>query len=221
MNVQNTLLARVIALLDGVAQYQSISQEKRRKRKATMKLSRTRKRIKLSHALPPDASTLGEGEAVQLGGGDDQESEVVPVTESPAILQHLIIGINEVTKDLEALARAFRQSVSAGSSTKAETSGVTEKPHGRLLLVCKDDVDPPILIDHLPNLVAACNSARHRSSSSDITWMVPLSKGTESTLADGLGLRRASAMIIKVSECHILPLLERLKMIAEHRSRIH
>ena len=199
MNIQNMLLARVVSMLDGVAQHQNASQEKRKKRKATMKSTRSRKRVKTSHTTYQNAGTLGEDDVAQPEGGDGEELADEPIAVPPAVLQHLVIGINEVTKTLESLARAFRESVSADDPTKEAPRHDSDNPHGRIVLVCKEDVDPPILIDHLPNLVAACNSARHRSSTPDVTWMVPLSKGTESTLADGLGLRRASVMIIEVS----------------------
>lgn len=112
---------------------------------------------------------------------------------TPSILNHLTIGINEVTKMLELTAKAQRH---AASSEPPEAA--TQRPStSRLVAVCLPDINPSVLVGHLPNLVAACNST---SSSGELrrTWLVPLPKGAEQALATAVGLKRVATIAIDV-----------------------
>lgn len=66
----------------------------------------------------------------------------------------------------------------------------------RIVLVCRADIDPPLLVSHIPHLVAACNSA---TTDPDMrVKLVTLPKGAENTLAHAMGLRRAAVLAFDV-----------------------
>ncbi|KAI0756750.1 hypothetical protein C8Q80DRAFT_53649 [Daedaleopsis nitida] len=97
----------------------------------------------------------------------------------PSILQHVRFGINEVTRHLESLASSYRKSVTADGARTREVTSVDSDAmsKARIVIACRGDVDPPILIGHLPNLVAACNSLRKHTTTSQRTFLVPMPKG--------------------------------------------
>ena len=99
-----------------------------------------------------------------------------------------------MTRKLESLIKLSRQTViiSDKGALSPETSS---HPHIRVFFVCRADIDPPILIDHLPHLVSACNSSR---KAPDFVKLVPLPKGAEFTLAAAMGLRRVAVMAVDV-----------------------
>ena len=187
----------MVATLEGVAEFQMDAQERQKKRKHAEKPEKSRKRAKRLQETP---GTEQAAQATQAEVDDAEDEPPIapeePAAQPPPILQHVIVGINECTKDLEGMARAFRETLPAQVS---DHSTPKRDSCPRIVLVCRGDVDPPILIGHIPSLVAACNSARHRLSDAAVTWLVPLSKGSESSLAAAMGLRRTSVMVIKVS----------------------
>lgn len=189
-------------MLEGVAEHQLGNQEINRKRKRAERSVKPRKRVKNAQDITSSTEQMAEdSQAVNV-----DSSPAAPPAESgvssesaaraPSVLQHISVGINQCTKDLEGVAKMFRDGTSAPSPDHA-----TRESSPRIVLVCRGDVDPPLLIAHLPALVAACNSTRHQLSDAAITWLVPLSKGSESSLAAAMGLRRVSVMVVKV---HIL-----------------
>ncbi|KAI6120627.1 hypothetical protein EDD16DRAFT_826432 [Pisolithus croceorrhizus] len=115
-----------------------------------------------------------------------------------------VIGINQVTRALE------RQLRSARWLTTVRDPGqpaISQEPSSELSVVfaCSSDVNPLILVEHIPHLVASCNSlsTAKRGSTTNVK-LVPLPKGSESTLARAVGLRTAA--VIGVYENHpILP----------------
>jgi ribonuclease P/MRP protein subunit POP3 len=171
-NVQNALLAAVLPLLDGVAEYHVNRPSKSRKRK---------REERESDAASKKSAT----------------NDVKPPT--PAILEHITMGINQVTKELEYQVKAAR------SGTPAAVDEQSSKPVKKikLVLVCRADVDPPILIDHIPHLVAAYNSNIQPKASvdldresSEVVKLGILPKGSELLLAEAVGLRRVSILAI-------------------------
>jgi len=129
----------------------------------------------------------------------DQDT-VIPT--APPIIPHLILGINRVTKRLEDQARAYRQTLTA---TKTITDDGTSQPPPSgpisVVFVCRADVDPPLLISHLPTLIASCNSSRNAltdPNSYPPIKLVPVPKGSESLLADATGLRRLAVLALDV-----------------------
>jgi len=128
--------------------------------------------------------------------GADQE----PVTPTvPPIIPHLILGINQVTKRLEHQARAYRQVANPASPvTDHDTPSPPPEPIS-VVFVCRADVDPPLLISHLPTLIASYNSSRKtltEPESSPPIKLVPIPKGSESLLADATGLRRLAVLAL-------------------------
>jgi ribonuclease P/MRP protein subunit POP3 len=189
-NVQNALLAAVLPLLDGVAEYHVNRPSKSRKRKREERESDAASKKSASNA------TLGN---VQLMNIDQTmtANDVKPPT--PAILEHITMGINQVTKELEYQVKAAR------SGTPAAVDEQSSKPVKKikLVLVCRADVDPPILIDHIPHLVAAYNSNIQPKASvdldresSEVVKLGILPKGSELLLAEAVGLRRVSILAI-------------------------
>jgi ribonuclease P/MRP protein subunit POP3 len=117
------------------------------------------------------------------------------------IVRHLIVGINEVTKSLERQAKHTRRKLTV--SDKGNITHADIQPFIKFVFVCRADIDPPLLVAHLPHLVAACNSyVRDHGSSGeflDAVKVVPLPKGAELSLAEAIGFRRAAVLALDVS----------------------
>lgn len=205
VNLQNSILARVIDMSEGVSEYHLSREKMSRKRKRSQKGSnsrRSKRRCPGEQAVQADGN-VGEDPEPTTAYIDpafppaprtepDDETSGNSILPQPVIRPHLTTGINEVTKLLERVAQSYRQTISALDTLVPESRSDTASI---LILVCRGDVDPPILIDHLPYLVAACNSSRSDSLDNGI-WLVPLQKGAESSLADALGLRRVSVLAV-------------------------
>lgn len=161
-NVQNAALAHLIRLLDGVSEFH------------TRRDSRNRSVKRQKRA--PSTSKVGPSTAPM--------EEEPP--QRPAILQHVSIGINEVTKHLEAMNKQRRE---------PQTLQDNPSPPLRFIFVCRADVDPPLLIDHMPHSVAAYNSTKPP----DTLILIPLPKGAASALAGAVGLRRVAVVGVHVS----------------------
>ncbi|KAJ7446488.1 hypothetical protein B0H11DRAFT_1824179 [Mycena galericulata] len=184
MNLQNIALACTISLLDGVSDYNFARNQANRKRKSLHKDSKQNKKRKVD----ADTSTIPT-DTVQP---EVDVSEDTTLPERPAVIPHLVIGINEVTKRLDAQIRSLRKIVSSKAKSAAEPTPCLVPI--KVIVVCRADVDPPILIDHLPHEVAAFNS----SKPSEPIKMIPLPKGAESALAKAIGVRRAAVIAMDV-----------------------
>ncbi|KAG8702224.1 hypothetical protein FRC08_003623 [Ceratobasidium sp. 394] len=156
-------------------------------------------------------STKRAKESRDAAGSDRTNTEHEPTVESvpqitstlailpiPPLLKHCTFGINEVTKRLEALAKP---------SLTAEIRSAS-RPRLRAVLVCRSDIDPPLLIAHFPILVATSNSSLPADSSDDkYVKLVALPMRAEHTLAEVTGLRRVAVMALDAET----PGLERLE----------
>ncbi|KAJ6621191.1 hypothetical protein B0H10DRAFT_2019173 [Mycena sp. CBHHK59/15] len=194
VNLQNTALACVITLLDGVSDYHYARGQETRKRKRLHKGPPSNKKRKIDantsdapidgDALLPDASAPS----------DSTEGSSIPAR--PEVLSHLTIGINEVTKRLDAQIRSSRNNVVSRITDPAApaTAPPPPPPPIKVIVVCRADVDPPILIDHLPHEVAAFNSSRP----SEPIKVVPLPKGAEFALAKAIGVRRVAVIAMDI-----------------------
>jgi ribonuclease P/MRP protein subunit POP3 len=185
LNLQNAILAEILRLLDGASEYQTQRFAASRKRKRRAKVSET-KRQKLE-VDEPQSSTINRKEE----DVPPIHSEHTEVFESPTLFRHLIYGINEVTKRLENQTHAVRRPVIAVLPEQPEKDSL---PALQSIFVCRSDMNPSLVIDHLPHLVAAYNSTRPPSSVS----LVPLPKGAELSLAQALGIRRVAVFGIDV-----------------------
>ncbi|THV07524.1 hypothetical protein K435DRAFT_772431 [Dendrothele bispora CBS 962.96] len=197
VNLQNLVLSVLVSFLDGLSQHHRI--HRKRKREPTSDSASTNKKRKLrKEASSTDQNdismeALQNGPDLNMTAGEPSESGSTThepndtSAEVPKILGHFITGINAVTKRLESQVQSVRLTSSGAS--------VVSYPPIKLVLACRADVDPPILIDHLPHLVATCNS----SKPVDPVILVPLPKGAEFTLADALGVRRAAVLSFDVN----------------------
>jgi len=106
-------------------------------------------------------------------------------------LDHIVLGINSVTKRLERQLMTMR---SHDSSTASPECDHTEPPIA-LVLACLEDIEPPILVQHVTELISNHNSEIATSCSSwTAIQFVALPKGAEAALAASLGVRRAAVI---------------------------
>jgi ribonuclease P/MRP protein subunit POP3 len=198
-NVQNAVLARVISVLDGVAdiRYQA-TLEGQKGEKRSGNRGKARQRPEIRQEMRSNNGTEIDGTSrLDILNAIAETAMPDAASQAPSILEHLTFGINQVTKLLESIARSRRHVVASGVSRAEEPrSGPS-----RLVVVCHRDINPPALIGHLPNLVAACNSSRQFPSSGNpsMVWLVQLPKGAEQTLAAVVGLKRVATIAIEVS----------------------
>ncbi|KAH9997740.1 hypothetical protein BJV74DRAFT_826203 [Russula compacta] len=157
--LQQSILVRLTALFDGVAAHYELVGN-------TRMTTRTR-----------------------AAGSSSHESNQGLATSAPAIIPHIVVGINEVTKILETELRSSRQSVIKPDTTVEETLFLTS-----VIFICYADLDTPALVAHLPQLVALCNSPRSENQKIKV---VQLPAGAQTSLANSLGyLKRVSVMAL-------------------------
>jgi hypothetical protein len=172
-HLQTTLLHTNCSLLDGCAQHHVA---KSRASKSTRKASSKRSMIHLS-----EEELLNEGPSL---------STTPKLDGRPKILDHLVLGLNGVTKELSSL--PYSSSTNEAPDTVA------------YVFVCHPDISPPSLVAHLPALCAVYNGkliARGRSKDLGLR-LVSLGKGAEYVLAQALGLRRVGVLAFKVRIGH-------------------
>lgn len=196
MNVQNSILALTLAMMDGIPDYQLSRGKDNRKRKRELQKGPVQKKRQT------DEEAVGSSmEIITDETKSDPANNLLPLSsttigisalEPPPVLQHLVVGINEVTKRLE---HQIQQSRVTVVTTAKDSAIPSQGPDLKIILVCRADIDPPLLIDHLPHLVAACNSTQ----TSHTVKLVPLPKGAEPSLAQAIGLRRAAVVGIDVA----------------------
>lgn len=161
--------------------------------------SRKKKRKRDKNDSAVDASSEGKGPAARhpkrhrVEEGEDAAAGPPPPL-PPAILSHIVVGINHVTKRLEGRLEhlSAKKKAVVGAALAAEEP--SPPPPLKYVLVCTGDIDPPALVAHVPHLVAGCNS----NSTTEVTCLVPLHKGAEAQLAQAFGLPRASVVGIAV-----------------------
>jgi ribonuclease P/MRP protein subunit POP3 len=194
-NVQNAILAHLVDILDGVADFRrkSCTSSKKRKRSSEIAYGSLHRNVK-RRAASGKSAVLGQDAPVEQCPSTLPDHVEKP--ESPKILESLTYGVNAVTKQLE---RQIENSRSKIILKSASVTGTTEEVLDpiRYLFVCRADVDPPMLIGHLPHLVATYNALR-RQDLSPVT-LATLPKGAEATLAQVMGVRRLAVLAIDAS----------------------
>ena len=178
VNLQNAALAQILQLLEGIPQTRT---EARKKRKAAQHVE-ARKRRKVDN--PETGDDISMVSAVDIGPGSVSD-------ETPAITRHIVYGINDVTRRLEEQVDAARLPTVFTTATSTDSLPSPLE----YIFVCRADVDPPLLINHIPHLVAAFNSVGTKRS----IKLIPLPKGSETSLAKALGVRRAAVLALDVS----------------------
>ena len=231
MNIQNSILARMVELLRDVQEYNA------EKSRSFQSKKRKRRKEKISHIAQRRNIQPSQSTTVILGEGQNQNDEVrmdtdveidkseavKPLLSVPPILESLTIGINEVTRKLEDQCKACGPIVITpehlqdsmemtmektenedgsdqarqSDSTPISSSSNQRRYPLRAILVCKMDVDPPLLIEHLPYLVAACNAQLRGTN--EVVKLVTIPKGSENILSTSLGLRRTAVIGLDVS----------------------
>ncbi|KAH9944163.1 uncharacterized protein BXZ73DRAFT_39108 [Epithele typhae] len=186
VNVQNSILAAMMNILEGVSVYY-LSREQSRKKKKRSLLTQGDRVTKKDNAASTEVDS----------------THSIDKPQPPPILSSMAIGINEVTRRLESISRSHRSTLRAkGKEILPEPTDIPSS-HSQIVLACRADIDPPLLIAHLPNLVAACNSTRRPSDPNaegpQGTWLVTMSKGSEGILAEAMGLRRVSVLLLESS----------------------
>lgn len=193
LNLQNAILAKIIQVLDGISQYQHQKFTKKRKRKHKDKANPSSKRQKhegeaTGHVNDDVPLIPPQNPQFNASSVTSPEKETL---DSPSLFRHILYGINVVTKRLEEQTRAARRPVIASVPNQTMEDST---PAVKYVFVCRNDVNPTLLLDHLPHLVAAYNSTRPSS----YTILVLLPKGAEFLLAQALGIRRVSVFGIDV-----------------------
>ncbi|KAF8807845.1 hypothetical protein BYT27DRAFT_7223627 [Phlegmacium glaucopus] len=196
INLQNAVLAYILQILEGVSEYHDNRSALSRKRKRAAKsscdaLAKDKKQKLLEQGSATDDAMSGLVEQSSKRSSDNDDNVDDMAAKSPSILRHIVYGINAVTKRLELQSHSLRRPTTVIPIPSVETQ--PSRPF-KYLFVCRQDVDPSILIDHLPHLVASCNSAQ----ASNHMKLVPLPKGSELVLAQTLGIRRVTVLGIDV-----------------------
>lgn len=134
-------------------------------------------------------ATTGSSSHEQDGNDVGESSHAL--ASPPPIISHTTVGINEVTKALEAEIQSKRQTVINPGTAVNETRALIG-----VVFICHADLDTPALVAHIPQLVALCNSTRSENHKIKV---VQLPAGAESSLADALGyVRRVSVIALDV-----------------------
>ncbi|KZT75097.1 hypothetical protein DAEQUDRAFT_761059 [Daedalea quercina L-15889] len=198
VNVQNTILARLIDMLHGVREYRlEFEKQNRRKRQRQFERNAASRAFKRPRLAPSTTDTIGivpestvtESSQPAQGAAGNDGTDII--RSRPDVLDHLTSGINEVTRLLEKTAHSL-----VGTSVSTSSDGLpSSEARPSVVLVCRGDVSPPALIQHVPHLVAACNTRGMRKDV-DSVHLIPLPKGAEATLAEAFGLRRVSIVAV-------------------------
>ena len=175
VNVQNVVLARLVAALENIPPRTHAS------RKVSHKTER------FGHQGNVDITEIDQT-------NPSRALDRACLDSSSGALPHLIIGINAVTKALEFQLRLTRKHVVVDGDQLPPCPAPSPIV---VVFVCCADVDPTALIDHIPYLVAGCNSPRNVAQP---IKLVPLPKGSEPTISQILGVRRAAVVAFRVGD---------------------
>lgn len=147
----------------------------------------------------PSLARPGSSRTDQVARPDPDEPHVpVPGAADPVPAgsdgrhHDVVVGINQVTKMLECQIQSLRTlAVLPGNPGPCQESALAA------VFICSADIDPLVLAEHIPHLVASCNSLAKQGPSK--VKLVPLPKGSESAVAHAVGLRRAAVIGVLVS----------------------
>ncbi|KIY67208.1 hypothetical protein CYLTODRAFT_397584 [Cylindrobasidium torrendii FP15055 ss-10] len=188
VNAQNVVLAKLVSALEPITEYQTTSpKSEKRKARPRPKAKATADPIHVDD--PPVESTPVE----ESNKASTSQHEDLPVTQGPPppeLKSHIVVGINAVTKRLESQIQHARKRVVVSADNSDPPPPPSPPADLKWIFVCVADVDPPILISHIPHLVASFNTAKPREP----IKLVPLPKGAEETISASLGIRRATIL---------------------------
>lgn len=175
INVQNALLARLVAALENIPSRAHSSRKSSRKTGTSNHQANV---VEYGNIQTNPSQALDQGCTHRVSGA------------SP----HFVIGINAVTRELEFQLRNTRKHVVVDIPSQNGDQLPAPSPIV-VVFVCCADVDPSALVDHIPHLVAGCNSPRNATQP---IKLVPLPKGSEPTISQVLGVRRAAVVAFRV-----------------------
>lgn len=192
-NAQNLFLATLVTTVERVVRNGSRKSSKTCARKA---LSRSENADSVEVTDPsPDSMVCSKTSACSVGSAPVPSPAVSTLAPSSG---HMTIGINEVTRRLESQLKSVRHLVTLTTTSHTNPIFPDTSPIAAVF-VCRADVNPPILLDHIPHLVAGCNSTHPGSNplgTRPPLKLIVLPKGSESALAQALGLRRAAVIAV-------------------------
>ncbi|KAG2342398.1 hypothetical protein BDR05DRAFT_976521 [Suillus weaverae] len=192
-NAQNLFLATLVTTVESAVASGSRKSSKAHARKA---LPRLKIADSVEETSPSsDSMVCSKPSACAVGSTPSPSPAVSKLAPSSS---HMTIGINEVTRRLESQLKSVRQSVTLTTTPHANPIFPDISPIAAVF-VCRADVNPPILLDHIPHLVAGCNSTRPCSNplgAQQPLKLIVLPKGSECALAQALGLRRAAVIAV-------------------------
>lgn len=189
-----------ITLVEGMSTYRA-GRKRKRPRGEGKHTSKRRKGAAQDTREPTNDIVINKNPTLdQILNAEDQ-------IEPPSILQHLTTGINEVTRALEAQLAATRTPVTISTTSNTSSSDnlqiennsgststhISLSPKIKLIFICRADIDPGLLIAHIPPLVATHNAIARVENA---IKLVPLPRGAEASLGDALGLRRVAVLAI-------------------------
>ncbi|KAK0471703.1 hypothetical protein IW261DRAFT_1511180, partial [Armillaria novae-zelandiae] len=158
----------------------TVNSKRRREVEEEQRGEKKQKTTLTEDAFVPSPPTNVHSTERSNGDSGDPPADISDHADIPLpspILKNLVVGINAVTKRLECQIQAASHKVVISSSSSTEESYQQPQPL-KYIFVCRTDVDPPILIDHIPHLVASFNSCKPFEP----IKLIPLPKGTEATL---------------------------------------
>ncbi|KIK97552.1 hypothetical protein PAXRUDRAFT_212549 [Paxillus rubicundulus Ve08.2h10] len=181
MNVQNLFLARLMAACENIPSRVHAS-------RAVVRKGAISPAVNPSFKLPGTDAQASDD--VGLGNLPAPDGAPSDYRSSPS--QHLIIGINQVTRALERQLQFSRRRITLCTSSQCVDQPDVPPSNMAIVFVCCADLDPPVLVDHIPYLVAGCNSAKNAPPT--VIRLVPLPKGSEAIISQTIGLRRAAVI---------------------------
>ncbi|KAG2363650.1 hypothetical protein BDR07DRAFT_1403508 [Suillus spraguei] len=158
LNTQNLFLATLVTSVESTMKSGSRKSSQAYARKA---LPRSMEGTSPS----PDSMVCSKTSACAVGSTSSPSPAVSKLAPSSG---HITVGINEVTRRLESQLKSIRHSVTLTTTSHASPIFPNISPIAAVF-VCRADVNPPNLLDHIPHL---------------------------SALAQALGLRRAAVIAV-------------------------
>ncbi|KAG2068938.1 hypothetical protein BDR04DRAFT_1157337 [Suillus decipiens] len=190
-NTQNLFLATLVTTVESAVRSGSPSKACARKALPRSEIADSAEGTSPS----PDSMACSKTSACAVGFTSSPCPAVSKLAPSSG---HMTIGINEVTRRLESQLKSVRHSVTLTTTSHANPTFPDISPIA-VVFVCRADVNPPMLLDHILHLVAGCNSTRPGSNPLGDRMplkLIILPKGSESALAQVLGLRRAAVIAV-------------------------
>ncbi|KAA1087272.1 hypothetical protein PGT21_027683 [Puccinia graminis f. sp. tritici] len=178
---------------------------------------RSGKKVEIPDYVPPKRSKFHD-----LGGDSPDTASLI---NKP--LGRVVSGINSTTKELEKEIQQKREAIphtyfenssimeqhpsSISTSRLLENSSCPQLSH---VFVCRKDINPVSLVDHLLPTVANLNQSRLQSESSSaedfvpppLVFLISLPKGAEKVIAGALGLKRAAVVALKGEDARMCAL---------------